>query len=72
MNGLGKYFQVWEVIVKLLADMDNISENEVAFSNIICPDCVLVKVDRNIFDIIRCLWATVWDNLANDLLCPVM
>ena len=34
------------------ADMNNISEDEVTFSNIICPDCVLVKVYRNIFDII--------------------
>ena len=34
------------------ADMNDISEDEVTFSNIICPDCVLVKVDRNIFDVI--------------------
>jgi hypothetical protein len=38
--------------MKLPADMNNISEDEVTFSDIICPDYVLVKVDRNIFDII--------------------
>ena len=42
--------------MKLPADMNKISEDEVTFSDIICPDCVFklvkVTVDCNIFDII--------------------
>ena len=38
--------------MELPADVNDISEDEVTFSNIICPDCVLVKIDRNVFDII--------------------
>ena len=40
--------------MKLPADMNNydVSEDEVTFNDIVCPDCVLGKVDRNIFDII--------------------
>ena len=51
-NRLAKYLQVWKAIVKLPADMNNVSEDEVTFCNIIRPECVLVKIDRDIFNIV--------------------
>ena len=38
--------------MKLPADVYNISEDEVTCGNVVCPDCVLVEVDRDSFNII--------------------
>ena len=58
--------------MELPAHMNNITKDEIPFSNIICPECVLVKVDRNVFDIIGCRWVAVWDSVANDFLYAVV
>ena len=38
--------------MEMPAEVNDNSEDEVTFNNIICPDCVSVEVDCHIFDII--------------------